>query len=169
MKKIPWKNVTKKHPRGVCEAATSIWLQKIAAVGIKKANKIVPEDCDDLQAKCETGTYTWAVDLLPALQDSKPTATFNAFDGSVVKTVPEILAVLNAMNDNDFRYISSINANGSGHATALFKYQGNIYFFDPNHAIYIIGSAQADKDALALQIKTNLTPWSDNAVRSGQL
>ncbi|HLA56609.1 MAG TPA: YopT-type cysteine protease domain-containing protein [Flavobacterium sp.] len=168
MTTIPWTNTTSKHPGGVCEAATSIWLQTIADNGIQQANKITATACDDLQTACESGAYTWAIDLLPLLS-ADPNASFDAFDGPTIVNNGQMLNVLNTLTDNNFRFISATNGNGSGHATALYQNNGTIYFFDPNNAIYSISSLQSDKVALANQIMTNLQSWSDIVVRSGRL
>ncbi|CAM4091246.1 hypothetical protein FLSI110296_13335 [Flavobacterium sinopsychrotolerans] len=162
-----WKNTTATHPNGVCEAATSIWLQQIATNGIVGANSIVATDCDVLQAKCENGTYTWAVDLIDLLGASN--ATFDAFNGPTINTKQDMLNVLKSMNDNNFRFISATNQGGNGHATALYKFQGTIYFFDPNYAIYSIGTLQSELDLLANQIMSNLSPWTGIAVRLGEM
>ena len=165
-----WKNKTVTHPKGVCEAATSIWLQKIAinAInGIVVANSILATDCDVLQEKCENGTCTWAVDLIDFLGTSN--ATFDAFNGPTIKSKQDILNVLNSMTDNDFRFISATNQGGNGHATAIYKSQGTIYFFDPNYAIYSIGNLQSEFDLLANQIMSNLKPWTDIVVRLGKM
>lgn len=166
MKTYPWKNKTKKHPRGVCEAATSIWLEQISKQGIQQANKITPQECDALQSEVEAGTYTWAADLINLLA---PGAQFDAFNGPVVTTIAEMIHVLDNMQDNDFLYISATNNWGGGHAVAVYKSQGTYYFFDPNYAIYSSGQTQGEIAIMATQIMTNLNPWSNIAVRFGNM
>lgn len=161
-----WKNSTAKHPNGVCEAATSIWLQQIATNGIIRANSIIATDCNDLQAECEVGSYTWATDLINLLGVN---ATFDALNGPTIANKQDMLKVLESMNDNDFRFISATSQGGNGHATALYKFQGTIYFFDPNYAIYSIETLQSELDILADQIIFNLSPWADIAVRLGEM
>jgi hypothetical protein len=166
MNTVKWKNTTKKHPNGVCEAATSIWLERIAEAGIDFANNITPEDCDSLQTKVENGTYTWAVDLLPLLGDK---ATFHPFEGENPTSEESLLSIISEMSDNDFRFVSATNSWGGGHAVAVYRYRGKYYAFDPNYAIYSCSTLESDLKLLAKQFWSNLRPWSDIAVRHGTI
>lgn len=162
MEEKKWNNRTKKHPGGVCEAATSLWLQRISYKGIAVANTLKPEECDDLQTKCESGEYSWAVDLLDLLGGT-PKASFDAFQTTQLKKQADAEKLLEAMVENDFRYISATGQSASGHATALYRKNNEIYFFDPNYAIYWINISKSKSEipVLAKKIMENLKHWSD--------
>ena len=81
MKEIKWNNTTAKHPKGVCEAATVTWLQKIKQHDIATANKITPTDCDALQKKVEKSDFNWA----ESLASTVGTKSFDAFNGNTLK------------------------------------------------------------------------------------
>lgn len=166
MKTIPWKNKTKKHPNGVCEAATSIWLEKISNQNISSANKITPDECDVLQSQVEAGTYTWAVDLINLL---KPGSTFNPFSGPTIANPVQMLTALTSMSNGDFFYLSATNPHGGGHAVAVFKAANNFYFFDPNYAIYSCDSSTVEVALVANQIMHNLAPWSSITIAKGSM
>jgi len=162
MDKISWKNVTKKHPNGVCEAATSIWLQTISNFGITKANAITSQECDNLQEKIEAGTYTWATDLPPLLKSG---TDFDAFEGPNITDKNDVNKILKGLKANQFVYISASNPHGNGHALALFYDGTDYYFFDPNHAIYKASAKEIG--ALAQQVIDNVKAWSEIAARIG--
>ena len=163
---IPWKNYTPKHPDGVCEAATSIWLSRICKNGIDEADKLTALQCDDLQEQVESGEYTWAADLLTLLGGEQK-AGFNAFEGPNINSREDMKKALDSMKNNDFFIISATNGWGDGHSVAGYKKDEIYYFFDPNTAIYIAEAKQID--ALAIQICENLAPWHDKALRKGYM
>ncbi|WP_347905980.1 hypothetical protein [Pseudomonas purpurea] len=125
---VPWKNKTAKHPNGVCEAATMLWLSRTDQKGLKYANTLTPEDCDALQSKVEAGdTFVF---LLPPML--LPTSHFHPLDA-----VPPSLDALKALKTGDFIFV---NANGlpgiGGHAMGIYRNANILYFFDPEFGIY---------------------------------
>jgi len=166
MKVIEWHNKTEKHPHGVCEAATSIWLQKISESGISYANTITHVECDDLQEKCNQGMYRWTTGLLYLLGHK---SSFNATDSDCVENLQCMRTVLNKLKSKDFCYINALNIYGGVHAVVVYKYQSNYSFFDPNYAIYIYEDSENEKFELARKILYNLMYWEDIAVHYGRI
>jgi len=170
MEYTKWTNYTEKHPKGVCEAATSVWLEKIAESGIAKACNLTPDDCDALQSEVEKGGYTWATGLLPRLRKWKTDTDFDPFTGPTFKAKnvvkEDILQTLKSMKMSDFLFISATTSTGNGHALAVYKEdeEDKLYFFDPNKGIYI-GSAKE----IAEQLKENTNAWVDVVGRYGKL
>ncbi|MFG6105622.1 hypothetical protein U2F10_25465 [Leptothoe sp. EHU-05/26/07-4] len=170
MKTITWNNQTKKHPAGVCEGATVTWLQEIQKSGISKSNQITAQDCDALQAECEKGDFTWAVDLQSTVKPS----SFDALNGNTLKVDGkskdsiETGVLGHLTKPGDFVYISATNP--GGHAMALYRTKDKIYYFDPNHAIYEIDAAnKSDLISLTSQINNNSSPWKDVVTRAGKI
>lgn len=162
MQKKTWSNKTQKHPKGVCEGATSIWLQRISNKSLADANQITANDCDTLQEQIEKGSYTWATDLLPTL---KKDATFDAFDGPNITKEQDIKDVLQGLKNGQFVYVSAANPTGNGHALAFYKQDtSTICFFDPNNAIYT-----GTVNELAGEFMTNIKSWTDVAARIGSM
>lgn len=159
MKKIAnWVNSTKQHPKGVCEAAVTTWLNRIVNQDVQTANKIVPTDCDALQSQFESGKVT-TLDLPTLLGNKAEVNPYDAF-GITAGSATEIQKVLQKLKKNEFLFIS---AQGSGstdpHALAVFNDGTNFYFFDPNQGIY--EALLAESDVLAKQIVTNTQLWKE--------
>lgn len=182
---IRWNNRTLLHLSGVCEAATALWLAKIAKEGLDQANTLQPRQCDDLQTKVEDSTWNitlnfsdlldqehiqyqmpserMLIGLLPS--DSSSADTSEQIDvntikgGSQNRSAAELLGVL---KEKDFFCVVATQRTGSGHASGVY-FDGNRYhYFDPNHGIYT-----GTKEQIAAAIEYNTRSWSNVSVHQG--
>jgi hypothetical protein len=128
MKKLlEWENRTEKFKKGVCEAATMLWLSRLDNSGLEEAVKLKPEQCDDLQAKVEAGTSSFVWTLGPMLAGE---SSFKPYEA--VKITATVFATLDV---GDFLYLS-ISGGAQGHAMAVYRHRNGVYFFNPGEGIY---------------------------------
>lgn len=148
-----WANSTSVWQHGVCEAASSIWLQRIQDRGVEKASEIKPDECNALQSKVESGEYTWALGLSEVVDG----AEVNAFDPQHTKpknftSRSNTLPVLMDLSQNRFCFFAANKQSGGGHALAAY-YDGSTYwFFDPDAGIYK-GTADEVADHIVERLK----------------
>ncbi|MEH1872251.1 hypothetical protein [Nostoc sp.] len=184
-KMIIWKNKTCRHPNGVCEGATSKWLFSIGAEGIEEANKIKPQDCDELQDMVEKANFSWSTDLKLKWAEyvkDKADLEFEPFGDEKsstcstliksqskesVMSLQELSGLLSKLTEGDFGYINAIQPTGNGHALAIYRSKDNIYFFDPYNAIYNV--SPKDADTLSKQIFDNVKSWEDVVIFWGKI
>ncbi|MGJ9416294.1 hypothetical protein ACHAC9_00805 [Massilia sp. CMS3.1] len=121
---IEWENRTKKHPFGVCEAATMLWLQKIDIEGVQAATELLAQDCDDIQLLVEEGQISWLVHLRDFLH---PNSNFH--NGNVFAFTGQAIRELDV---GDFIFIT-----GGIHAAAMYKNQVGIFFFNPGKGMFL--------------------------------
>ena len=179
---MKWSNHTQEHPRGVCEAATSLWLNSIARGGqhgLSHANQLQPTDCDALQAQVEAGSgWTYSLnlrELLPAnvtLHGSGDgffvgidSAMPNTIKGGQTNSTPS--ALLGTLQSGDFFYINASGfsgGNAGGHAMAVF-YDGQQYhFFNPDTGIF-----HGTREQIAGYIESGVVNWRNVSVHQGHI
>jgi hypothetical protein len=157
MKKlIEWENRTAQHPNGVCEAAAMWWLSRLDNFGIDQALKLKQTDCDELQARLELGTTSWAAGLQPMLgNDSKfsPYADLNF----TAKLIAEL-------DTGDFLYVG-----GGGHASAVYRHRSGVFFFNPGEGFYFSAMNSTAADELFSLISKDSMLGSQTFARKGYL
>lgn len=179
MKKLIWKNSTAMHPNGVCEAATVLWLQRIYNVNVADANKLLPTDCDILQARVEKGDTL----ILPETFRSYvgEDVSFDPFNAQIILKKSKIedpianeefVKLLSILNPGEFWYINATmpdNIQLGGHALAVYKDDDLLYFFDPNTGIYEVEMMKNELSELADTIISTTIFWKDIVALPGKL
>ena len=175
---VQWNNQTSLHRSGVCEAATSLWLARIASNGergLYLANRLQPEDCDALQTRVENEGWTRSLNLVDELPPNvflhEEDSMFNGIDSNIPNaikggvtgnsSVSDLLGVLDA---NDFFYIDATQNHGNGHAMAVFHDGQDFHFFDPNRGIFH-GSQQNIEN----EINRSISCWENVTVHQGHI
>ena len=172
-----WSNRTLRHPGGVCEAATVLWIKRIAESGLAFANKLQPKDCDALQSRVEQG---WVHSLqMGAEMPSNVTlhmenGMFAGIDSSIPNCIrggstgnSSIPALLDTLNSHDFFYVDATGYGGGasgGHAMAVFRDGNQYHFFDPDRGI-----CHGTRDQIAASIQTSIRNWSNVVVSQGHI
>ena len=176
---VVWPNWTPRHPRGVCEAATSLWLARIAEggdQGLLHANRLTSTDCDELQARVERNSgWTFSLNLRELLppQVTLHQSDVDFFEGiysdmpNVIRggernsTVPDLLDTL---RPGEFFYVNATHSTGNGHAMAVYRDGQQYHFFNPG-----VGIFHGTREQIIARMEGVVTRWANVTVHQGRM
>ena len=174
---VVWKNRTLRHPGGVCEAATVLWIKEIAKTGLASANELQPKHCDDLQARVERGwvhSLNMGEEMPSNVTLHMENGMFAGIDSPISNCIKggstgnsSIPALLDTLNSHDFFYVDAMGYKGGasgGHAMAVFRDGDQYHFFDPDRGI-----CHGTRDQIAAAIQTSIANWSNVVVSQGHI
>ena len=168
-------NQTAQFRKGVCQAATALWLQRLLNPNKGNPLDLRATDCNDLQYRVEYGDRNPDVEpfnMSLAPQVYKETGGILDEFGSTSplrignKTTPHLGKILDDMPTKGFIFLQAQKSHGKyGHSMAIFKASNNEYhFFNPGKGMY-----KADASVMKDIIAHNLAGWEDVTTQSGHL
>ncbi len=172
-----WKNRTLRHPRGVCEAATVLWIRRIAERGLAFANELQPKHCDELQSRVERGwihSLQMGTEMPSNVTLHMEDGMFAGIDSPISNCIrggsagnSSVPALLDTLNSHDFFYVDATGYGGGtsgGHAMAVFRDGDQYHFFDPDRGI-----CHGTRDQIAAAIQASIRNWSNVVVSQGHI
>lgn len=168
-------NQTARFRKGVCQAATALWLQRHINPSKGKPLDLRATDCDDLQyrveyADSEPGVEPFNMSLAP--QVYKEVGGILDEWGSTSplrlgnKTTPHLGKILDDMPTKGFIFLAADKSHGKyGHSMAIFRASNNEYhFFNPGKGMY-----KADAGVMKDIVAHNIAGWENVTTQSGHV